>query len=366
MPLKILLINPWQGEIYPPPSIGYLQATILDAGYNVRAVDLAVAMNEPDDYDIIGVTFHSFSVRYAKQIREHFKKAHLVCGGHHPSAMPKQMASIGYDQIVIGEGENAMIDILEGDREQFKWQSSDHYKTINDIPFPDYRGLAHTDNVVISSRGCPFKCNFCASTSFWGNRWKARSADNVIAEINHFGYQSWMFEDDNFTANKKRAIEICSQVKGHWQCASRAETLDDELCHALKKSGCHAVWLGIESFSPASLERCNKNTSVEKMIRGIECAEGHGIRTVCQFIIGLPEDTIHDILLTAKVIRNTRMSDFGGNIAWVLPGTEIYNQAKLRGMTDDVYLESGAPFYTYEHDMDTLLNWRNILMNAKR
>ena len=330
-------------------------------GVEVKALDLDAAMCEPDDYDIVGVTFHSFSVQYAQRIREHFKKAHLVCGGHHPSALPEQMISTGYDQVVIGEGENAMIDILNGDREQIKRTSTQHYKTVSDIPFPDYTGLHYTDNVVISSRGCPFRCNFCASTSFWGNRWKARSAESVIEEIQRFGYKTWMFEDDNFTANKKRAIEICNNVQGSWQCASRAENLDAELCAALKRSGCHTLWLGIESFSQSSLDRCGKNTTVERMIKGIETAERHGIATMSQFIIGLPGDTIEDIRKTARIRRRVRMSRYGVNIAWVLPGTDIYTRAKAAGMNDKIYLQTGAPFYTFEQSIETLRYWSTLI-----
>lgn len=279
--------------------------------------------------------------------------------------MPTQMIALGYDQVVIGEGENAFIDIINGDTEQIKKTANTHFATIDDIPWPDYTGLTYSDNIVISSRGCPFRCNFCASTAFWGNKWRARSAENVINEINHFGYKTWMFEDDNFTANKKRAIEICNNVKGSWQCASRAETLDDELCEALKRSGCHTLWLGIESFSQASLDRCNKHTTVERMRHGIETAERHGIRTMCQFIIGLPDDGIADIMETARMIKRTRMSMFGVNIAWVLPDTELYRRAKAYGMSDDIYLDSGAPFYYYEQTPATLNKWSQIIMSAR-
>lgn len=332
---------------------------------NVKSLDLNEALNEEDKYDLVGVTFHSFSVRYARQIREHFKKAWLFCGGHHPSALPEQLLALGYDQVVIGEGENALIDIIHGDTERIKTSSTKHFETIDDIPYPDYTGLKYSDNIVISSRGCPFRCNFCASTAFWGNKWKARTAEAVIDEINTKGYKTWMFEDDNFTANKQRAIEICHGIKGSWQCAARAENLDEELCYNLKASGCHTVWIGVESFSQRSLDRCNKHTTVEKMRRGIDIAESTGLRTMCQFIVGLPDDTIDDIRLTARVISQTRMSSFGANIAWILPNTEIYSKAKVLGFDDNTYIDGGSLFYTYEQTMDTLQAWAGIINGAK-
>jgi radical SAM superfamily enzyme YgiQ (UPF0313 family) len=97
------------------------------------------------------------------------------------------------------------------------------------------------------------------------------------------------------------------------------------------------------------------------MIRGIETAERHGIITMCQFIIGLPGDTIEDIKETARIRRRVGMSRYGVNIAWVLPGTNIYDEAKKRGMNDEVYLQSGAPFYTFEQPIETLRYWATLI-----
>lgn len=103
--MRVLLINPWQGELFPPPSLGYIQASIKTIeGIEVVAKDLSPALEDRSEYDLVGVSFHSFSVKHARLIREKFK-TRLVCGGHHPSALPQQMLSIGYDQVCIGEGE---------------------------------------------------------------------------------------------------------------------------------------------------------------------------------------------------------------------------------------------------------------------
>jgi anaerobic magnesium-protoporphyrin IX monomethyl ester cyclase len=367
--MKVLLINPWGGEVFPTPAIGYLQATLKAAGADVTAVDLSGAFQETD-YDIVGVTFHSFSVKEAQRIRHYYLKNRLICGGHHPSALPYQMLAIGYDQVVIGEGEKAIIDIINGNTAPLVYgELSD----INSIPFPDYTGLSFTGAMgvpVITSRGCGHACNFCASSHFWNRRYRARSVENVLAELKQLtdaGIKTWMKEDDNFTANKRRAIEICKGIAAmgqfNWQCASRAESLDKELCIALKESGCRTVWLGIESLSQPALDRCNKNTTIDKMLTGIEIAEETGIETMCQFIIGLPGDTMDDIQTTVQNIRRSRIRRKGTNILWVVPGTDAYNKAKQQGFSDDTYLKRGAPYYTYEQDMTTLNYWA-YLINA--
>lgn len=362
--MRVLLINPWQPETFPPPSIGYLQATLKAQGIDVSAMDLNGALSTHFDFDIVGVTFHSFSVRYAKIIREKFK-CRLICGGHHPSALPEQMLKIGYNQVVVGEGESALMEVVRGKREQII--HSDRID-INGIPFPDYTGLSYGGELglpVISSRGCPFSCSFCASSDFWKS-YKMRSSENVTTEVNSLPVRKFMFEDDNFTANKRRVKEICDDIKGKgysWQCASRAEDLTEDLCKDLHEAGCHTVWLGIESFSQRSLDRCNKKTTVEKMVTGIKTAENIGLNTRCQFIVGIPDDTQEDIIETVRVMRRNSIHG-GANIIWLLPNTEAYKRAKQRGFSDEVYLQSGAPFYEYEHPLKELRQWADMINAA--
>ena len=362
--MRVLLINPWEGEVFPTPAVGYLQSTLKSNGIEVTATDLLYGS---DDYDLVAVTFHSFSVKHAQKIREHYK-GRLICGGHHPSALPEQMLSIGYDQVIVGEGEKAIMEVVNGNISKIiKGEISE----IDSIPFPDYSGLNFWGTMgipVITSRGCPFLCSFCGSTSFWGHKYRMRSAANVLQELElraREGYKTFMAEDDNFTANKKRALEICSGIAEmgvfEWQCASRAESLDEELCRALKLAGCKTVWIGVESLSQDSLDRCNKNTTVEKMLKGIETAERFGIETMSQFIVGLPGDSLKDIQLTVQNIRKSSIKRKGTNILWMLPGTEAYRIAKQKGFSDEIYLQSGAPFYIFEQNIETLKYWCSLI-----
>ncbi len=380
---NILFVNPWNREVYPPPSIGYLQSAVkthFGSEINVQAcnIDGLDGMLAKNTFDLVAASFHSFSVKNAIGIRNKVKSAKLICGGHHSSSLPDQMLQIGYDQVVIGEGENAMIDIISGEEGRSINGNYNHFKTIDEIPIPDYSGLGDnwTDGYpIISSRGCPFACNFCASSFFWGRKWHMRNVDNIIIElllrINNYGMRTWMFEDDNFTLNRKRVIDICSEIIKNgirmvWQCASRAETLcDEELCTYLFNAGCRVVWLGVESLSQESLDRCGKNTTVAKMLKGIETAERKGIQTMSQFIIGLPGDTINNINETSGNIRKSAIRRTGVNIAWILPNTDIHEKAKAKGFDDSIYLTQGAPFYTYEQNITTLNNWASILKNSK-
>lgn len=376
--MKVLLINPWEAEVFPPPSIGYLQSALRHWKVDVEAMDLKQAKDAKDHYDIVGVSFHSFSVRHARAIREIFKGSHLICGGHHPSALPEQMLEEGYDQVVVGEGENAIISIIQGNTDKiiYDWKVDSHYfHSINDLPLPDYSGLYYTAEMgfpVISSRGCPFRCNFCASANFWHNNTKLRNASNVLWEIEALissGINSWMFEDDNFTLKRSRAIEICEGIvamnkKVSWQATSRAEALiDNDLCYHLARAGCHTVWLGIESLSQKSLDRCEKNTTVEKMIKGINNAKKYGLSTRCQFIAGLPGDSVKDIEETVRLMKANNIHA-GANILWILPFTRAWKLAKQRGWHDEDFLRGCSLYYTYEQDINTLQTWARMIGTA--
>jgi len=373
--MKVLLVNPWEDEYLPPPSIGYLQAVLKKWNVDVKAFNLKQALETTEQFDIVGVSFHSFSVKYARQLRDKFQ-CKMICGGHHPSAMPEQMLSIGYNQIVVGEGENAILSIIDGNYEKII-RAEDLYHSyfydVNSIPIPDYSGInfgGHIGISIITSRGCPFACNFCASSDFWHHKYIARSPESVLSEIEKRkseGYKTWIFEDDNFTANKKRTFEICRGLDGKylWQCTARAESLDEDLCAELYRAGCRKIWLGVETLSQEALDRCNKKTTVEKMLKGIENAYKANIETISLFIVGMPDDTMQDIMVTQAKIKNSYITEIGVNIAWILPNTAIYRKAKEYGFNDDIYLESGAPFYTFEQDLGTLKMWEYILMNAR-
>lgn len=391
--MNLLLINPWEPELFPPPGLGYLKAFAMAKipGLQVELADWTpgIDISDPDGFQIIGVTVHSFAVRnlpfLVKYLRQRFPSAHLVAGGHHASALPNQLLGLGFDQVVVGPGEAALVAVLEGNRQSILYGVS--IPDINDYPIPDYSGLTGEWTLplsqggralpIISSRGCPFECKFCASSSFWGRRWFPRAPDRVVEEIiyrlENSQMDSFMFEDDNFTLQRDRAIEICrlldSEVRPRWpqlrwQAASRAETLDDrELCRAMVLAGCTHVWLGIESGAEEILYECSKATTPEKMLQGIKIAEESGLRTVGQFIVGLVGESDRTIEASCNFIRQSSLSLVGANKAWVLPRTYLHEHALRMGFNNEEYLK-GVPFFTWENPESRLEKWVIKLQSA--
>ena len=121
---------------------------------------------------------------------------------------------------------------------------------------------------IVTSRGCPFNCQFCSSTIFWGKRWRLRSPENIVNEIEFyyykFGFRYFNFADDVFTIIPKRAIEICKEIikrdlKITFDCTTRADRITEELVKWLKRAGCIFVAMGVESGSKKILKTINKN-----------------------------------------------------------------------------------------------------------
>lgn len=379
---SVLLIHPCNPDIFPPPAIGYLRAAISDIA-DVRSAYLGadLGLGNPQ---FIGISLHSFAVPQMQtmlpRLRAQYPGAHIVAGGHHATALPQETLDLGFDQVITGQGETALRNvILDGVRDKIY-----SAPCLTKITVPDYTGLDTGTWAmpmgqpgrgigILSSVGCPFKCSFCASTNFWKGQWRPMTPLETRAsledQIVRYNLNGWMFEDDNFTLVPERAMQICELIKESpvtkngglpWHAASRAESLCSEpLCKAMRTAGCTHVWLGIESLCQSTLDRCRKGTTVEAMINGIGTAKRSGLTPVCQFIVGLPGETEASMSRTIDAARTMNIRA-AVNKAWVLPGTDIHTQAIKHGFTNSQYLQ-GVPFYEYEWPAGTLDRWSNTL-----
>ena len=188
---------------------------------------------------------------------------------------------------------------------------------------------------MMTSRGCPFHCTFCASQSLWKNC-RARSAKSIADEIEelikNFGIKEIYLFDDTFNLNLKRAEEICDEIinrrlKICLRVQARVLPMTEQLLKKMKKAGCWCIYYGIESGNEMVLKDIKKNISLEQARKTFRMTENAGIRTFGFFMIGLPKDdrkTIEDTLNFALEI-NPDFVNFG--ILIVYPGTEIYELA---------------------------------------
>ena len=303
-----------------PLGLLYLATIAKKARYNVELVR-PLTLEEIKKYsgfDIICLSAttleYPMTCDVASFIREYFPDTKILIGGTHATALPEEVRfSNLFDSVCVGEGERTilhMIKDVEENRLLPIYFPLGFIGDLDDIPFPD-RSLIkgnHGGNIfidketgnenIITSRGCPFDCAFCASQSMWKRKVRYRSVNNIIAEIqdiiNKYGTRVFRIADDNITSNPKRCLEFCKAITPlnvEWRCSIRAESVTSEVAKALVQAGCLEISPGIESGDQRVLDYLNKRTTLEKMRVGCENAKRVGIGIRALMMIGTPGES---------------------------------------------------------------------------
>jgi anaerobic magnesium-protoporphyrin IX monomethyl ester cyclase len=353
--------------------------------------------------DVVGITcLYSSQLPFIKRIcriaKETKQKTITIIGGTHPTFLPREtLEEKSIDIIVLGEGEDTLPSLLrqlkEGQdlsnldgiafRRNGQVQVNPRTRCIEDLdglPFPAWELLPMKKYSIINlpmsgisksrywapiltSRGCPAKCIFCSSVNFWGNRYRSRSAENVLDEIEllvkEYKIKEIQFCDDNLILDKKRAKEIFQgiidrRLKIFW-CTPNGIALwklDEELLELMKTSGCYELSLAIESGDQEVLSKIIKKplnlAKVESLTKSVQRLK---IRTHSFFIVGLPGETKEQIHRTFSFARKLKLTSAAFFIANPLPGSRLYEICKLKG-----YLKEGFDFETinyYESNYET-------------
>ncbi len=334
----------------------------------------------------INKTFHSREI--SKKINPSCK---VILGGAHASSLYKQiLENFPIDAVIVGEGELTISELAKA------WENKKSIKKIKGIaikeknrvifngcrepitdldslPFPEHELCKKTikENktiTMITSRGCPFSCIFCSTSQFWGRRWRARSAKNVVDEIEYvkkkFPYITRIFfEDDEFTVDNQRVIDICNEIikrkiKINWQCSSRVDTVNEEMLRKMKESGCNNISYGIESGSRKILNVIEKRITPEQIERAIKLTEKVGLHYDQFLMVGNPGENWQTVKETADFIKKFKKMnvDSVGKLQ-IYPNTRVYEISKREGIIDDSYwlTKKLVPFYTFENSEDTLI-----------
>jgi radical SAM superfamily enzyme YgiQ (UPF0313 family) len=231
-------------------------------------------------------------------------RGRVIIGGMHASVMPRE-ALAHADQVVTGECENIICDVVEG-RLTDPIVHGSPAEDLDALPFPDYSILktpCKSANIM-STRGCPFKCTFC-STSRQFAPYRQRSVENVLEEVRMYhdmGFKYMNFEDDNFTADKERAKAICRaiiaenlQFKETFFFGRTDMARDEELLDLLKQAHLTRVLIGIETLNPRTLDAIHKHQSPDDIKAAAAACRRHGIRLIASIVLGLDEDGPNDI-----------------------------------------------------------------------
>ncbi len=395
-PIKVLLVNSPIRLNAKPNNIPYGLATVASAlmeqGFDVDIFDVnalrpskgqIVESLENMHWDIVGVsglittiTFQKWLVTELKRINS---EAPIVSGGGLATSCPELLFEETWvDIAVIGEGEQTMPDLCRAieARANLKGISGIYFRqnnriirneprrnisTLDDIPFPAWDLLPmeiylknpiwgdvannssgfrkdvtiNRSMNIISSRGCPFACNYCYHL-FGRSNYRFRSAQNVIDEIemlvDRFGVDFIGFVDDNMMASEKRLIEFCDLMEKKrfpltWGCHGRVTSAKLDVLNRMAEVGCVWIGYGIESGSQKILDAMNKRATVEQAKQAIIYTRNAGIYPNTTFIYGYPGETFESIQETIDFKKEVGLA-CGSFFATPYPGAPLYEQAR--------------------------------------
>jgi len=358
---EIVLFNPpspflINQKCFLPLGILYLAAVLEKNDIPVKVVDLAdsedsleLALDNYLGRPVYGISSSTPQYPYAKKIKEIIKNkerdATIVIGGSHPSSVPKKCLEDGFDCVVIGEGENAILDIAKAAREKKELPSLIQLPYISDldsVPLParhllpinsygydiGQQGYATT---IITSRGCAFNCVFC-SKDVWQKSVRFNSVNYVIEElksiISDYGIKHFLFLDDAINLKKDRILDLCLKLKPlgiKWRCYARADFNAKEILLAMKEAGCVEIGVGIESGSQKILDTIGKGCTVEKNTTFVRDCKEAGIVVNAFIMIGLPGETYETVEATKRWMEEVHPDKFGFNIFMPYAGTPVYS-----------------------------------------
>jgi radical SAM superfamily enzyme YgiQ (UPF0313 family) len=225
--------------------------------------------------------------------------------------------------------------------------------------------------VLHANRGCPAKCIYCPAGVISGYNVRLRSPELVVDEIeecvNRYGIRDFLFHGDTFTINKRWLLKLCDLILErkldiHWGCNSRVDTIDDERAQAMKNAGCWVVAFGFEHSDQEMLDNMKKGARVEKAFTARECCRRNGLCCQAFMVVGLPWETKESLARVEAFLRKLDPDFFDLNIAYPLPGTELYEIAKRENLIEiDDLAEGGyatAAMRTYTLSPAFLTEWR--------
>lgn len=394
----------------PPLGLAYIAAVLEKNDIDVEILDMYAQTTSIKDLEnilsrkqpkIVGITcltpFVSAVFKIAKLVKDTID-ATVIVGGAHATALPKEILSENsIDYVVLGEGEYTMLELskhfLKGENkleningiaynDHGKFHKNNDREFIQDldkIPFPS-RKLLPNDKYnathfsgkkitsIITSRGCPYSCIFCDYRFLMGPKFRRRSPENVVDEIekciNELGVDYINFKDSTFTFNEEWIGKFCKTIETRkinikWDCNGRVNLVTKDMLTKMKKAGCVLISYGIESGNQNILDFANKNIVVRQSVNAVKMTKETGIEVLSYFIIGLPGENWDSIEQTIKLAITLESDYTQFSLATPFPGTPLFEHAKKNSLIrnvswDDYSLISNAIMRTEELDYSDL------------
>lgn len=358
--MKLLLVLPknergFWGKVSSKGKAGFVRlnlptiAALTPEDWEVEILDARARKVDYDaKVDLVGITGFTAEMPSAFEIADGFRRkgVKVIMGGVHVSALPDEALEHA-DAVVIGEAELVWQKALEDFK---KGELKPRYEAPNlcgmeDMAVPrrdllDRAMYVSGFNTLQATRGCPFNCDYCAVTSFFGNEFRVRPVREVIEEIKRFDTKDFFFVDDNIAGRPKYAKELFRELeplKVSWGSqASITMAKDPELLDLYAKSGGKYVFIGFESLSQKNLEKMHKGWNSAKGYKeAIKKIHDAGINILGSFVFGLDEDDKNVFKDTFDFIMDTGMDAAQFHILTPLPGTVTYGVLEKEGRITD-------------------------------
>jgi len=302
-----------------------------------------------DDVDLVGISAMTPQAHTAYKISDHYKQKGIkvVMGGIHASVLPTE-ALQHVDSICIGEGDAVWKDIIRDAqtnklREIYK---SDELFDMSKIPntrsdLVKKKRTTFGHSIIQATRGCPYSCEFCITSTLFGNKYRTRPVENVIEEIRKENNSLTVFIDDNIFGDleySEKLFKALIPLKTKWagQASLKMATKDEALLKLARKSGCAGLFVGIESINNLAKEnRCISNKlgseDLSDVSKKIKMILSNGIIVQSSIIFGLDGDDIYTFERTIDFLETNDVSFSSFCILTPYPGTKLYERFKKQG-----------------------------------
>jgi len=368
-------------RMLPPLGILSLASYLEESGFEVHILDLHAEEISPEEFRqilrdlnprFLGITVlsaHLVPANYIAHIaHEEIDDIKVIVGGVHAESEPEQMLkNPSIDAVCRGDGEEVLLEFVNGipwsDILGLSFRSPERNDMIihnsprgvednlDKYPYPAYH-LINFDNYfppvasyrdlpamnVLMTRGCPGKCTFCNSAN---TILRGRSVDKMVDMIKKlrydYGIRQIYFYDDTFTSNPAIVKEFClkmieEEVDVKWICYARGDMFRETIAELMSKAGCHQILIGIESGSEKLMKDIGKSIKKKLYLKVVEIAHRHNIEVRGSVIVGHLDETIETMEETLKFGIDLDLDFFQINIMTPYPGTQLYREAKAKGL----------------------------------
>lgn len=389
--MRVLLLNtPQSVEVssssrryasagYPPLGLAALGAYLIEVGHEVEildlprehnieyAVDRSIARFDPQVVGITAMSSHfGAAAALARQVKS-LSDAYVIIGGAHPTIYPEPTLRVKeIDFVCIGEGEITLTELLssmEFNAPEISEIDGIAYRregqivinsprkpimNIDELPFPAYElidmhyyleAARHIEGAsfapLLVSRGCPYKCRFCAAERVLGKHVRRLSPEITVSYMQRIAHEYqpdgiWL-KDSTFTTSKKWVKKFCEELKRSgfslpWKCNTRVDAVNGEMLREMKEAGLEEVWFGIESGNNETLAWLGKQTTTEMIEDVVQQCRKLGLSSCGWMMLGIPSENENDLFQSIDFARSLGLSRIHWNIFTPLPGTALWDE----------------------------------------